>query len=569
MRKISKTIKNMLIKLRKTRYPFLKIPRFAPIFIILNLAGFTIKFALLTLTSMAGTASAFIFVYLLGDVVSNSSALTIDRLKSFYIPLFILAIFIKELFDYFLRRFGEPFSTIYVDRIRLRFLNSLLDSSSQHTQNISPHRSLSILDKYLGNIRESLDEWLWNGSRKLVQLAISLGILYYQSPVVLWANLTYFLSFAFITYLISKRYLPFAQRYAQADLNASSNINSFAFQIPSILKIGARGFFQESYLRSTKARAESLYSLKRFHADRWFIQLVLFYLGYIATLIYGAWQVQSGALALGFLVLIKYAFDLLNGVIIYISEYSVNLIRQRTDADIIRKELGHIEISDTEQRPLVNFNRFIHLLNCSCRFTTKDGATRSISIPNFSISRGERVGVMGASGAGKSTLLSLVTGILGGDGEIYIDDERYLLGNFQLNDATIVSPADPLFNTTILENLTMGRSVNESEIRKVLTLVCAENFLPNLDLEYGSDSVHFSTGQLQRIRLARALISRPKFLLLDEPFTGIDSSTRKKIIQNLIPYLAEMSVILVTHEKEDLVLTQRSYHFHDGKLLES
>ncbi|MCK4580406.1 MAG: ABC transporter ATP-binding protein, partial [Dehalococcoidia bacterium] len=178
------------------------------------------------------------------------------------------------------------------------------------------------------------------------------------------------------------------------------------------------------------------------------------------------------------------------------------------------------------------------------------------------IREGEKVMICGRSGEGKSTVLKMLPGLLDADsGEVRAGgvpankadsaDLRALVG---------FVPQDPyLFETTLRENLTYGRTIPEAELERVIQLVQLEEFvqtLPDgLDTRLGTDGATVSGGEKARIALARAILRQPEILILDEATASLDSETEERIYQYLLK--RPSTVVGVTHRLSTLKLFPR------------
>ncbi len=176
---------------------------------------------------------------------------------------------------------------------------------------------------------------------------------------------------------------------------------------------------------------------------------------------------------------------------------------------------------------------------------------------NFEISAGEVLTMMGASGSGKSTLLSYLCGTLSDNfkaqGKIFLGD--VLLNNQEPEKRKVgILYQDPLLfpHFNIFENLSFGIPHNyNKEQKKNKILQCLK------ELEMDDFSQRFpntlSGGQQARIALMRTLFSKPKALLLDEPFSALDSKLKQKIRELVFLYTKEhqLPTLLVTHSLKD------------------
>ncbi len=164
---------------------------------------------------------------------------------------------------------------------------------------------------------------------------------------------------------------------------------------------------------------------------------------------------------------------------------------------------------------------------------------------NFEVKSGEFVALLGPSGCGKSTLLKIIAGLREpSEGTIQVTGQaeaKHISYVFQ--DAFLLPWRKVLGNVTLpLELLKMSRVESEFKARKALErvgLIDFENYYP----------ANLSGGMRMRVSLARALVTEPQLLLLDEPFTALDEVTRLRLDQDLRKLWAEsqMTVLFVTH----------------------
>lgn len=202
----------------------------------------------------------------------------------------------------------------------------------------------------------------------------------------------------------------------------------------------------------------------------------------------------------------------------------------------------------------------------------------NLNIQNLSYSNGERkiferfdyvfemnkkYLVTGASGAGKSTLLKLLSGVLSiQDGEVKIGNTTYINSERQQKNPFIshVTQESYLFSDTIYNNITLGEDVDVERIKPILNLLGLEKLV--LDTLIDKTSTNLSGGQKQRINVARALLSQPKILLLDESTSNLDENNAKNIEQLIKNN--ESTVIYVTHRQTDNIHHGFDEHLHLG-----
>ena len=113
-----------------------------------------------------------------------------------------------------------------------------------------------------------------------------------------------------------------------------------------------------------------------------------------------------------------------------------------------------------------------------------------------------------------------------------------------------------MINGSIKENIRWGRNVNRKEIERVIELSGLKNLISNLkqglDTTLGDSGALFSGGEKQRINLARALINKPKILLLDEPTSALDQKTASSIMSTIYNLRGFTTIFIVTHDLKNL-----------------
>lgn len=176
--------------------------------------------------------------------------------------------------------------------------------------------------------------------------------------------------------------------------------------------------------------------------------------------------------------------------------------------------------------------------------------------PLFQAHAGESIALVGPSGSGKSTLLNQIAGLIptetvtvGGMPPAFIDEVELR------NIVGFVPQRIRLFSGTLRENLSLGvENVSDQELKKVLQLLKLGTLLQErdaLDLKLDIHASGLSGGQARRVALGRALLRKPKILLLDEPTEGLDQSMSLEIMQNIRDYLPDSLIIYATHSAEE------------------
>ena len=179
-------------------------------------------------------------------------------------------------------------------------------------------------------------------------------------------------------------------------------------------------------------------------------------------------------------------------------------------------------------------------------------ATKNVS---FILKKGSKLGITGSTGSGKSTLMNLICRLYDiEEGEILIDNNPVKKINLKSLRETIgYVPQDTfLFSDTIMNNIKFGlNNATENDVINACKNAKIHNEIMNFDKGYetllGERGINLSGGQKQRISIARALIKKPKILILDDCLSAMDTETEKAILQSLEDYTKGITSIIISH----------------------
>jgi ATP-binding cassette subfamily C protein len=219
--------------------------------------------------------------------------------------------------------------------------------------------------------------------------------------------------------------------------------------------------------------------------------------------------------------------------------------------------------------------RRLELAEIGVEDTLRDGGRRWIlNGVRLEINHGEWLALTGATGAGKTTLADVMLMLVRPDaGEIRIDGRNVddgLAGEWR-EQAAYVPQDVVLFDATIRDNLRLYvPEATDAELRVALEQSAAEFVMTRLpeglDTRTGPGGRWLSGGERQRIGIARALLRKPGFLVLDEPTAALDGETQAKLMDALAGLEHTMSVVLITHRQELLQLADRVIDISDGEV---
>jgi ATP-binding cassette subfamily C protein len=215
----------------------------------------------------------------------------------------------------------------------------------------------------------------------------------------------------------------------------------------------------------------------------------------------------------------------------------------------------------------------IELLDVSYRHASEDRGEAGVSGLSLIIEPGELIGITGPSGAGKTTFADILVGLYPPQqGQVLIGGEPLAGGRLEAwrNWLSYVSQDPFLFHDSIRANLLWARAdAEEAELWRVLGLAGADTLVERIGLDtvVGERGGLLSGGERQRIALARALLRRPVFLLLDEATNAIDIDSEAAILARLAADPNRPTIVMIAHRESSLALCERRVELRDGRIV--
>lgn len=191
---------------------------------------------------------------------------------------------------------------------------------------------------------------------------------------------------------------------------------------------------------------------------------------------------------------------------------------------------------------------------------------------NFTAEPGEIIGIIGSTGSGKTSLVQLIPRLYDCDeGEVLVDgiDVRdYSLENLR-NGVAMVLQKNTLFSGTIMDNLRWGdENASDDEVYEMAKAAQADLFVRDFndgyDMELGQGGVNVSGGQKQRLCIARALLKKPKILILDDSTSAVDTATEAKIRESFSTSLKETTKIIIAQRISSVESADRILVMDEG-----
>ena len=296
--------------------------------------------------------------------------------------------------------------------------------------------------------------------------------------------------------------------------------------------------------------------------------LVIIWNGYLS--IQGGWLSQGALIAL-----INYLLQILVELIklaMLINSLNQSYISAKRIEEVFAEKPEDIHAELKAGR--VSGNQVLHVQNLT--FTYPDAAQPSLKDISFDMQQGEILGIIGGTGSGKSTLVQVLLGLYSADkGSISLyRDGRSPRDLSEWRSWMVYVPQKvELFKGTIRSNLTLGMEepVSDRELWQALEIAQAKDFVSDkegqLDAEVQAGGRNFSGGQKQRLSIARAVLHRAPFLILDDATSALDTITESNLLKAIQENLPNTSLILISQRTSTLKIADQILLLEKGQQL--
>ena len=286
--------------------------------------------------------------------------------------------------------------------------------------------------------------------------------------------------------------------------------------------------------------------------------------------------VIDGDITLGMMIAISYIVGQLNGPIVQL----IDFMRDVQDAQISIDRLGEIHNMEDEEKleddklTKVPENAVIKLNKISFRYTgSLEPVLKELSLE---IPANKTTAIVGVSGSGKTTLMKLLLGFY------QVDEGEIMIDNFNLKNISpkewrrncgVVMQEGYIFNDTIAKNIAVGEDyVDTKKLIHAINVANISDYIENLPLGYntkiGSEGSGLSTGQKQRLLIARSVYKNPKFLFFDEATSALDANNEKVIMGNLNTFFKDKTAVVIAHRLSTVQNADQIVVLDKGKIIE-
>ncbi|WP_299437282.1 peptidase domain-containing ABC transporter [uncultured Aquimarina sp.] len=286
--------------------------------------------------------------------------------------------------------------------------------------------------------------------------------------------------------------------------------------------------------------------------------------------------VIDGDITLGMMLAITSIVGQLNAPITQL----INFLRELQDAQISLERLGEIHNKEDEEKSgdekirEIPENSGFEIKNLKFRYVGSDKPV--LQNLELSIPANKITAVVGVSGSGKTTLMKLLLKFYEPDeGQIFIGshDLQHVSQKAWRDQFGVVMQEGYIFNDTIANNIAVGEDyVDKKKLAHAVDVANIKEFVESLPLSYntkiGMEGVGLSTGQKQRLFIARAVYKNPKFLFFDEATSALDANNEKVIMEKLDTFFKDKTVMVIAHRLSTVKNADQIVVLGQGEIIE-
>ena len=292
--------------------------------------------------------------------------------------------------------------------------------------------------------------------------------------------------------------------------------------------------------------------------------------------IFSAKLVIDGEITLGMMMSISYIIGQLNSPI----QQLIGFVYSAQDANIALDRLSEIHSKDDEENPQdekiheVPLDADFELSNVDFRYV--GGSESVLKNLNLHIPANKITAIVGTSGSGKTTLMKLLL-------KFYEPQHgKISIGSYELNTVSqsswraqcgVVMQEGYIFNDSLANNIAIGEDhIDRERLQQAVKIANIKSFIEGLPMAYntkiGMEGVGMSTGQKQRLLIARAVYKNPKFIFFDEATSALDAKNERIIMENLNRFFKNRTAIVIAHRLSTVKNADQIVVLDQGKIIE-
>lgn len=520
-----------------------------------------------------GLLSSVVSKYIIDAVTGNDSIAIIPAAASFIImKLLVISV------NAFTNQISAKIEIKVDQEIRAEVYDKIMEADWEAMQQYHSGDLLNRLNSDVSTVSSSVIGWIPNFITRVLQFAGAFGIILYYDPILaLLALLS-----APVTAICSGTLARRMHTYNKKMREASSEVMTFeseSLQNMQLIKsFGITGMYGRKLREAQDEYRSVKLEYKRFSVVTSYIMSLFATIVTVLCYCWGVYRLWSGHITYGTMTLFLQMASSLSGTFSSLINMVPQAISAATSAGRIMSVVGlpkEKKIMEEEVEELINSKEGVVVTAEQIDFQYCTGK-KVLKNVNFSAEPGEIIALVGPSGEGKTTMLRILLGLVSVQrGKVFVKgtkrEKSIPISAASRKLFSYVPQENILFAGTVAENLRMIKpDATEKEMNEALKIACAYEFVHSNPLGLNSlvqeKGGGFSEGQVQRLAIARAMLSEAPILLLDEATSALDVKTERKVLRNIMQYKQDCTCIVTTHRPSVLKLCDRIYQIADTEM---
>ncbi len=473
------------------------------------------------------------------------------------IAIFMISKTLRVIGNYLLRKYSDNYLYEY--------------SNVQYQEYYKKLNKLPVetISKYQTGYFESIIEKISKLVKKILQaeyvsIVITFIFLFYtlynQSIVLFISSFITSVACIFLSIRILKKANTQVEKLYDQEYEYSSVYNDFISNIRTVKLLNNDNYFVNKISKEGKKRYNENKKYVRYYSFEEAIRNILIVVPFFLGLIKAAIDLSNGIDTLGIItfyislhVEMGFVFEELSGTII--SWYELKAIKNKLTS--IFKNL--------DNRTECKTFKEIKLSDIVIQYPKSN---LEIKVDNFVINANDKISITGQSGQGKTSLINLILGNIDSyKGQVVIDDKNLKAAKL---DIGTVSQEIELFNMSIKDNLCLDKKISDEEIINYLEELELNEILlfeDNIYTIVGEKGLKLSTGQKRRINILRSYLMNKDIYILDEPTSNLDKHTEEIVVNFILKYFKDKTLIIATHNEKINEICNKFYRFENHNLI--
>jgi ABC-type multidrug transport system fused ATPase/permease subunit len=428
------------------------------------------------------------------------------------------------------------------------------------------------------NGSQSISEWtqiINNGIFPIATAFIGvLGVFLFLSPIFLVFLILYSLSFFAIEYIFNRKLEKLSNHLNQLREKSSGKYIEGTGNILAIKALGAEKDIHSKVRISEEDSKNIEIKLSNTGIKKWYSFQTLNGLALIAFLFLVAHQLVAGVISVGYILVFFTYFNNLRSATNQATDISGKVIQLKSDLLRMMPIFLEKPAVKTGSENFPGQWDAITIRNGTFKYPSGQVGIQNL---NFTLNRGQKVGIAGSSGSGKSTLVKILLGLYELEqGEFKIGKKDYYAIDHTeiMKHAAVVLQETELFNLSLRENITLMRDVDLGLLEAAIDIADLKEVIKKLpeglDSLIGEKGYSLSGGERQRLGIARAICKDTPILILDEATSSLDSRTEKNIMDKILSGLnGKKTMLIVAHRISTLKNADEVVVFNGGNIVET